>query len=398
MAFVKAHGLEMAAGGYVKNMVIETFTDATEPTPTEQGRCWYNSDDDRWVMSVDNGSGSIIKRTFANLEELTAFQTLLVSTTEGEGANNVGYEGSGVQTNGLFALSAGLLDDVLDNITARIDTEMKEMDDVQSNKLNRSGDQAMTGSLDMDGNQIKNLAAGTEAGDAITKSQLDAVQTGLDVKESCRTATTVNLAGTYNNGAGTITSSSNAHLEMDGVRLDAGNRVLVMNQTNAFENGIYNVTVAGSAGAAAEVTDVTAVADVSGSLSGRYFLLNSTGTEYFVWIDVDNTSTSPDAAGKPLEGLGKTGIQVDINSNDGQNAVATAIQGAIDAETDFGASVLADVVTITNAANGEVADAAVAENDAFDPGFAIAVTTQGDEAATAFVLTRSADADNQPGS
>jgi hypothetical protein len=396
MAFVKAHGLEMAAGGYVKNMVIETFTTALEPTPTEQGRCWYNSDDDRWVMSVDNGSGSIIKRTFANLEELTAFQTLLVSTTEGEGANNVGYEGSGAETNGLFSIASGLLDDVLDNLSARIDTEMKEMDDVQANYVKRDGTQAMTGDMDMDGNQIKNLAAGTEAGDAITKSQLDAVQTGLDVKESCRTATTANIAGTYDNGAGTITSSSDLHLEMDDVRLDAGNRVLLMNQTNGFENGIYDVTVAGSAGAAAEITDVTAVADVSASLSGRYFLLNSAGTEYFVWIDVDNTSTSPDAAGKPLEGLGKTAIQVDIASNDGQNAVATAIQGAIDAETDFSASVLADVVTITNAANGEVADAANAESSAYDPGFTVAVTTQGDEAAAAFVLTRSSDADNSP--
>ncbi|MBC8427377.1 MAG: hypothetical protein H8D97_00650 [Proteobacteria bacterium] len=398
MAFVRAHGLEMAAGGYVKNMVVETFTNGTEPTPTEQARAWYNSDSDRWVMSVDNGSGSIIKRTFANLEELEAHVALILSQTAAEGSSQVGYDGSGAQTNGLFSLSAAQVDATLDSIAASIDSEMKIVDDIGDNKLNRSGDQAMTGNLDMDGNQIKNLAAGTDANDAITKAQLDAVQSGLDTKESCRTATTTNLASTYNNGAGTLTASSNEHLFMDGVRLDQGNRVLVMDQTNGFENGIYTVTVAGSAAAAAEVTDITMVADSSGSMSGRYFLINDPTTEYFVWLDVDNTSTSPDAAGKPLEGAGKTGIEVDISANDTADTIAAAVQAAITAEADFGASVSTDTVTVTNANNGDVADASNAENDAYDIGTTINVTTQGDVAAAAWVLTRSFDADNKPGS
>jgi len=396
MAFVKAHGLEMAAGGYVKNMVIETFTTATEPTPTEQGRTWYNSDSDRWIMSVDNGSGSIIKRTFANLEELEAHAALVISTTEGEGANNVGYEGSGVQTNGLFALSAGLLDDVLDTITGNIDAEMKIADDLETNKLSRDGTQAMTANLDMDGNKLVNLASGTDAGDAVTKAQLDAVQSGLDTKESCRAATTTNLSATYDNAAGTLTASANGHLEMDNVRLDVGNRVLVMDQTNGYENGIYDVTVAGSAGAAAEVTDVTMVADTAGDMSGRYFLVNDPTTEYFVWLDT-GASTSPDAAGKPLEGLGKTGIQVVITANDDAATIAGLVQVAVNNATDFDASVLSSVVTISNVNDGNVTAAANAENDAYDIGSTINVTTQGDEAAAVFVLTRSADADNLPG-
>jgi hypothetical protein len=176
-----------------------------------------------------------------------------------------------------------------------------------------------------------------------------------------------------------------------------GERVLVMSQTNGYENGIYDVTAAGSAGAAAEVTSVTMVDDVSGSLSGRYFLLNDPTTEYYVWFDVDNTSTNPNAAGKPLDGTTKTGIVVDISADATAATIAAAAETAIGAMTDFGANNVGDVVTVTNANDGVVVDAANAENDAFDPGFSYNVTVQGDGAAEAFVLTRSEDADNLPG-
>ena len=398
MAFVKAHGLEIAGGGYVKNLVVESFANAAAVTPTEAARAWYNEDTDRWMMSVDNGSGSIIKKTFGNKEEMDAYIALVLSETAGEGSAQVGYDGSGAQTNGLFSIAAGKVDASLDSIAANIDAEMKELDDTQLNYVKRDGSQAFTGNADLDGNKLINLAPGTESTDAVNKAQLDAVQTGLDVKESVRAASTSNLSGTYDNGANTITAGSNAHLTVDDVRMDAGNRLLVMGQTNGYENGIYDVTTAGSAGLAAEVTVVTCVADVSGSLSGRYFLINDPTTEYYVWFDVDNTSTNPSAAGKPLEGTTRTGIEVDIASNATAADVGNALQVKMAAELDFGATDNdAGVVTITNANQGNVTDASNAENDDYDPGFTINVTTQGDDAAAAWVLTRSSDADNQPG-
>ena len=397
MSFVKAHGLEIAGGGHIKNLVVETFTTALEPTPNEQGRTWYNSDTDRWMMSVDNGSGSIIKKTFANKEELDAFQALLVSTVAGEGANNVGYEGSGSQTNGLFEVTSGLLDDALDTISTRIDTEMKEIDDIHLNYVLRNGTQAMTAALDAGGFKVTNMANGIDALDAINKQQLDSVQTGMDTKLSCRAATDVNLSATYDNGAGTLTSLASIHLVADDVRMDVGNRVLVKEQTNGYENGIYEVTQAGSVGDAAEVTDITAQADVSGSMSGRYFLLNDPTTEYYVWIDVGNTSTNPNAAGKPLEGTTKTGIEVDISADATAIDVANAIQAKLDLETDFGATDDdAGKVTVTNANNGDVSNAQDAESSAYAPGFTYNVTTQGDAAANPYILTRSYDADNSP--
>lgn len=64
-------------------------------------------------------------------------------------------------------------------------------------------------------------------------------------------ATTSNLAASYNNGSSgvsaTLTNSgAQAALTLDGVTLAAGNRVLIKNQTNQFENGIYLITTLGS--------------------------------------------------------------------------------------------------------------------------------------------------------
>lgn len=67
----------------------------------------------------------------------------------------------------------------------------------------------------------------------------------------CRVAATSNQAGTYNNGAlnnalgATFTYTSAGALTIDSVVLSVGNRVLLQNQTSAFQNGIYFVQVAG---------------------------------------------------------------------------------------------------------------------------------------------------------
>lgn len=63
--------------------------------------------------------------------------------------------------------------------------------------------------------------------------------------------TTGNLTATYNNGtAGVGATLTNAGTQVaftpDGIVATAGDRVLVYNQTNAFENGVYEVTTVGS--------------------------------------------------------------------------------------------------------------------------------------------------------
>jgi hypothetical protein len=63
--------------------------------------------------------------------------------------------------------------------------------------------------IDMGANRVTNLADPSGAQDATTKSYVDAVKQGLDVKDSVTCATTADISTwTYSNGAGTLCSYS----------------------------------------------------------------------------------------------------------------------------------------------------------------------------------------------
>ena len=110
------------------------------------------------------------------------------------------------------------------------------------------------------------------------KSYVDSVANGLDVKGSVRVATTANLGATYNNSAGTLTNSgSQANIAIDGVTLQATNRVLVKNQSTAAQNGFYQVTNTGS-GSANWVLTRTPDADAASELTSGAFTFAEEGT------------------------------------------------------------------------------------------------------------------------
>lgn len=85
---------------------------------------------------------------------------------------------------------------------------------------------------------------------AVTKSYVDNVTAGLNFHEAVHAATTTNLVATYNNGTAgvgaTLTADANGALVIDGHTLIVGDRVLVKDQTNQTQNGIYDVTDIGS--------------------------------------------------------------------------------------------------------------------------------------------------------
>ena len=68
----------------------------------------------------------------------------------------------------------------------------------------------------------------------------------------------------------------------------------------------------------------------------------------------------------------RTGLQVDIVEDDSADAIAAKTQTIVHAQTHFTASVSTDILTVTDANGGAVADAAVG-----DSGFSINVTDQG---------------------
>jgi hypothetical protein len=108
-----------------------------------------------------------------------------------------------------------------------------------------------TGSVDVANKRITSVAEPTQSTDAATKNYVDAVKTGLKVKDAVRAATTANLTATYANGSSgvgaTLTNSgTQAAFTIDSIVLTVGQRVLVKDQTTAFQNGIYTVTTVGT--------------------------------------------------------------------------------------------------------------------------------------------------------
>lgn len=107
------------------------------------------------------------------------------------------------------------------------------------------------------------------AGDYVTKSYADAIALGLSVKYSVQESTTGPLpANTY--ASGVLTASGNGALTVDGIAVAAGDRVLVMNEATAANNGIYTVVSAGgstTAYALQRSSDMSTAAEIPGAFT-----------------------------------------------------------------------------------------------------------------------------------
>jgi hypothetical protein len=86
-----------------------------------------------------------------------------------------------------------------------------------------------TGVINVSAARITNLAEPSADSDAATKYYVDAARSGLDVKQSVKAATT-----------GPITLSNTQ--TVDGIALSVGDRVLVKDQVDGTQNGIYIVS------------------------------------------------------------------------------------------------------------------------------------------------------------
>ena len=134
-----------------------------------------------------------------------------------------------------------------------------------------------SGTVDVNNSKITNVTDPSSDQDAATKAYVDSVANGLDVKDSVNLASTANISGTYNNGAGTITAGSNGALTVDGVAVALNDRLLLKDQTDAKQNGIYRVSTLGT-GSAAYVLTRTPDADAASEITGGAFVFVEKGT------------------------------------------------------------------------------------------------------------------------
>jgi hypothetical protein len=176
----------------------------------------------------------------------------------------------------------------------------------------------------------------SNSNDAASKAYVDSTASGLDVKNSVRAATTGNgtLASAYANGQ-----------TIDGVSLATGDRILLKDQTDASENGIYTVN---ASGAPTRATDFDSDAEVT---SGAFafieegtvnadngFVLSTNGSITVGTTNLAFTQFSGGGAITAGSGMTKSGNTINVIGGDGITA------GADDISIDIAASSALNIV------------------------------------------------------
>lgn len=128
---------------------------------------------------------------------------------------------------------------------------------------------------------------------AETKTYIDSLAAGLDPKESVRVATNAALSGGTYNSTGNTGQFLNPPTVIDGITLVNGNRILVKNQADAKQNGIY-------------VRVTATLWNRSSDMNGSPTLEVSGGA--YAFVETGNTNA---ASGWVLDGDGVLDLNID---------------------------------------------------------------------------------------
>lgn len=160
---------------------------------------------------------------------------------------------------------------------------------------------SLTG-FDANNQNIINVADPTADTHAANKQYVDAVARGLKWKQSVVAATTANV---------TLSSALEAGDTLDGVELTADDRILVKNQTDATENGIYVVQSTGSPVRASDLATganargVAVTVEAGSTNADKVFIQ----TEDTAVVDTDDLSFSQLGGGGTVYSADGNGIE-----------------------------------------------------------------------------------------
>jgi hypothetical protein len=209
---------------------------------------------------------------------------------------------------------------------------------------------APTGNVSMATYKITGLGTPTDSTDAATKAYVDSATEGLHIHESVVAATTANvsLATALENGD-----------TLDGVTLATGDRILVKNQTNKSQNGIYVVQTSGQP---ARATDFDTATEID---SGDFVFVYSGGQAGTGWVQTyrpvtigtdEINFTQFSGAGTYLAGNG-------LNLNGTTFSIDTAITADLStSQTLTNKTISGSANTLSNIANSSLTNSAITIN------------------------------------
>ena len=202
-------------------------------------------------------------------------------------------------------------------------------------------------------NRITGLGTPQADYDAATKLYVDSIATGLDPKESCLVATSGDT-GSYSGSGSSGGTLSSVPASVDGITLEDGDRILVKDQSDAKENGIY--VKSGSTWNRAPDQDGNPEAEVSAgnftfietgaTYIGYGFVVQGDGvltinTDPIVWVKFSKSDL--DAVSSEITSL-SSAINSEISTTDSE---VTSLSSAINSEVTSLSSVLSTEISTT---------------------------------------------------
>jgi hypothetical protein len=198
---------------------------------------------------------------------------------------------------------------------------------------------------------------------AATKLYVDNVTAGINFHESVHAASTVTIAANYSNGTSgvgaTLTAdTSRAFSTLDGESVTIGQRVLIKNQTDEKQNGIYTLTTVGSVSVPWVLTRATDadnnptgemkigdfVLVLNGTTQASIGYINNSATNPIV-IGTDNISYTEFSAGKTV--VAGNGLQEATPGTLSIDTGVTATKASVDLKAPIDAPTFTNLVTLS---------------------------------------------------